>query len=167
MGDLGTWVLVLTVAFLLGALSWAVPSPRERRLARMRQLAMMEGLDIVIGRDGDPPGVCYRLACAPSFPGWSLRTSGGKHSGAPFHAGWRWETEPAPNALSLDIQEALIRALEALGPLQDGCVRSTLTGVELWWDEQGGAEQINAVRGFLYTLQHSLAPSTGAQSRGT
>lgn len=132
------FLIALVFLFLLGSLQWAMPSRRERKVAKLRQVALVEGLHIRVGKPDDPAPVCYYLA--GSFTSFALRRQQEATSSPQAIPGWLYEHN-SEVGLSMSQQAALGRCTEKL-PENVLYIRSSRGALELWWDEQAELETI-------------------------
>lgn len=95
-------VILASILVIVGAVLWVKPSPRERRLAQLRQQALMDGFKVQQRRvpdlsiEGRVNGqethlTFYRKYCKSNFDQIYniLRTTG--ESGIHLPVGWIWE----------------------------------------------------------------------------
>lgn len=124
--------IILLVA--LAPLWNALPSRRQRELARLRQAAASSGLFVKLEDDG---GVFYGCARQrgdePTAPAALRRES----SGWVFEQG-NWP--PPRQALLAELPEAVMQ------------VREDMRGVGVFWDERGSPEDVAAIAGVLRKL---------------
>lgn len=157
------WLLIIAVVGLVFApVMWLKPSPRQRRLVKLRAAARREGVAV---RLESPPlhaarsrMAAYRWAFTQARPGPDfvlVREQAASTSLKTFREGWRWRVEPLrpPSA------EAVERLEEALSALPEDalvleCGDHALT---LWWEESLGEEALAPLLVRLTALRDALA----------
>ena len=143
---------MLALFFLLGSVFWVWPAPSQRALGQMRQLALMEGVRVRLGTDGDPARACYQLIIPALARRWTLERIAGATTGPVPE--WRWVG--AVPVLAAEAETAL-HTLLPLVVSNPAVLRVRASGLELWWDESAdlerGAGIIEALKQLADALQ--------------
>lgn len=158
-----TWLFILLILMLVvSPLMWLKPSPRQRRIATLRNAAMKTGLAVKLET---PPlhGIttampAYRWSYPQERPGPDfvlVRDEHAAESLRPFVRGWRWRREPLrplPEAL-----EARLRGLLERLPLDALVIESDRHALTLWWWESQHFERFGTYVGDFQALRDGLA----------
>ena len=157
------WLLIaFIVALIVSPVMWLKPSPKQRRVARLREHARKAGVRVKLAA---PPlhaagkqMPSYRWGYPKEQPGprfVAVRESASSSVLKSVCHGWRWRIEPL-RPLPADEQQRLEVLLTRLP--QDALVlESDVHGVTLWWYESQGPERFDSYLGDMATLRDSLA----------
>ena len=161
------WLIVtLVVLFLVGSVSWVLPTPLQRAQAKIRKLAMQKGVQVRISRlqgpreQGEiaPDG---HLATGYSLPrsseaakaiakshNWEIFKANGLHTkGLPDT--WCWNR--GEGALS-EVQLAKLHALFESLPKDVYALGSSPIGVSAYWHEKGTPKDLDNLVSILKGL---------------
>ncbi len=172
------WAMIIGVLLLMVApVMWLKPSPRQRRIAPLRNAAAKAGVRVKLeppplhGIGTAMPG--YRWPYPVESPGprfLLVRDSDASDALKPFLAGWRWRIEPL-RTLPDEAREPLEALLMRL-PQDALVVESSEHGLTLWWWESQGAERFLTYVADFRRLRDALAghadrpPATRAFGEG-
>ena len=154
--------IVLAMLLVISPVMWLKPSPRQKRVAALRNAAMQTGLKVTLQvppLHGDKvPMPAYRWPYPPQRPGPDFMLVRGSHAAEalkPFAHDWRWRKEPLrplPDAL----EARLKRLLERL-PQDALVVESDTRALTLWWHESQGYERFSTYLEDFEALRDGLA----------
>jgi hypothetical protein len=135
-------IIVMAITLIVGSMLWVLPSPKERRQMRLRQLAMDKGLRVQLTRikDMGSPGkmldcVAYRLsegAHKSDRQNWKL-----------FRTTEEWRMDINGWSFGKTLKKENFPDIEAIKDcvtqLPEDCVvvESTKYAVSIYWNEQG------------------------------
>ncbi|MFY0990726.1 preprotein translocase subunit YajC [Halomonas sp. C05BenzN] len=157
------WLIILFVLMLvISPVMWLRPSPRQQRVARLRNEAMKTGLSVKLEI---PPlhGVktampAYRWHYPQERPGPDfvlVRDSQAADSLKPLAHGWRWRREPLrplPEAL-----EERFKGLLSRLPQDALVIESNRHALTLWWWESQDFPRFATYLGDFTALRDGLA----------
>ncbi|MBF8223677.1 preprotein translocase subunit YajC [Halomonas sp. 328] len=158
-----SWVIILFVlALIVSPVMWLKPSPRQKRVAGLRDAVIKAGIEVKLETPPLHPAPkampAYRWRYPQERPGPTfvlVRDSEAGTSLKPCHAGWRWRTEPL-RPLPEAAQERLFHLLERLP--QDALVlESNEHALTLWWYESQGPERFLSYQDAFLGLRDGLA----------
>lgn len=155
------WIF-LSIAIALGPVMWMMPSPQQKRIARLRAHAQALGLEVKIApmpqlhraqvrKETAEMGVVYRLRFAPNYAS--------KHQITPWlvcrnaQTG-QWEDEglqAVPQAQREILSGLLIKLSNDIAAIEQ-----TVMGLGVYWREHG---EVDAVDKLLLDLQQLQAVS--------
>lgn len=158
-----TWLFILLVLMLvISPVMWLKPSPRQRRIAALRNAAIKTGLSIKLEA---PPlhGVkvampAYRWRYPQDRPGPDFVLVRDEQASAalrPFIHGWRWRREPLrplPEALETRFKGLLERL-----PQDAMVVESNRHALTLWWWESQDFPRFSTYLEDFLALRDGLA----------
>jgi hypothetical protein len=157
------WALILVVLLLMiSPVMWLKPSPRQRRIAPLRNAALKAGVAVKLEK---PPlhGIntampSYRWRYPQERPGPRfvlVRDSDASEALKPCMAGWRWRIEPLRPlpAAAREPLEALLMRL----PQDALVIESSEPAITLWWWESQGAERFLTYVDDFRRLRDALA----------
>jgi len=158
-----TWLIILFVLMLvISPVLWLKPSPRQRRVMRLRNTAREAG---VVVKLQTPPfhearGVmpAYRWVYPPQQPGPDfvlVRDAHAAEALAPFAHGWRWRVEPL-RPLSAEALARLDSLLTRL-PMDAQVLESRPAAMTLWWWESQDAARFATYVEDFTALRKDLA----------
>lgn len=158
-----TWLIILFAVMLaISPVLWLKPSPRQRRVARLRDAAVRAG---VVVRLESPPlhearGVmpAYRWPYPPRRPGPDFVLVRDAHAAAelkPFGHGWRWRVEPL-RPLG-EAAEAHLEALATRLPQDALVLESRPASLTLWWWESQDFDRFATYLDDFTALRDDLA----------
>ena len=168
------WVIVAGFALLmvLGSIVWIMPSKRDRRIARLRQAAILKGVRVklmdfpVINMSGrveeaSVSGAAYSL-CDFDFSGvhagWMLIRNLGEAEESPEGWGWYINQSSLPEPVISHISHLLEKYQDQLLAV------SILSGsVSLGWNEQGAEEDLDEFKLWGTKLLELIAPFLASQ----
>jgi hypothetical protein len=158
-----TWLIVLAVlVFLIGSITWAMPTPRQRQQTKLRQQAMVMGIQVRVGRLQGPrkngavaqsseiatsyylPRITVRDQPQTKFPAnhnWEIfRVRGPHRHGLP--SGWCWNR--GEGVLDTGQLECLA---SILGQLPDDiyAVSSNPLAIMVYWHEIGDKQCLDDI----------------------
>jgi hypothetical protein len=157
------WIIAGVVLFLIGTLTWLLPSPRERKQMELRQTAIKMGLKVSLGElstvieAGTEQGVkcvVYQLPTevSPHVLWQAVREQhqrGVDIASDGLPSGWYWAKG--------DIPEPSVRAyLQSALPLlnQDVlAIEARPIGYAVYWREHGSADDVAQFAKLLHTLR--------------
>ncbi|PAU74008.1 preprotein translocase subunit YajC [Halomonas salipaludis] len=157
------WLLIaFIVALIVSPVMWLKPSPKQKRVARLREHARKAGVRVKLAA---PPlhaagkqMPSYRWGYPGEQPGprfVAVRESASSGVLKPVCHGWRWRIEPLR-----PLPDEVFQRLEALLTRlpQDALVlESEVHGLTLWWYESQGPERFDSYLGDMAALRDSLA----------
>ncbi|MBD3896310.1 preprotein translocase subunit YajC [Halomonas sp. ML-15] len=157
------WLLIaFIVALIVSPVMWLKPSPKQKRVMRLRAHAAKAGVRVKLAA---PPlhaagklMPSYRWGYPKERPGprfVAVRETAASNVLKSVCHGWRWRIEPLR-----PLPEAIHRRLEALLTRlpQDALVlESDEHGLTLWWYESQGPERFDSYLGDLAALRDDLA----------
>lgn len=158
-----SWVIILFVlALIISPVMWLKPSPRQQRVARLRNEVIKAGIEVKLETPPLHPAPkampAYRWRYPQERPGPTfvlVRDSESGDSLKACHAGWRWRTEPL-RPLPEAARACLFRLLERLP--QDALVlESGEHALTLWWHESQGPERFLSYQEDFLLLRDGLA----------
>ncbi|NWN82474.1 MAG: preprotein translocase subunit YajC [Halomonas sp.] len=157
------WLFILLVMLLvISPVMWLKPSPRQKRVATLRNAAMQRGLKVALRvppLHGDTvPMPAYRWHYPPQQPGpdfMLVRDSHAADALKPFGHGWRWRKEPL-RGLPEALEARLKRLVERL-PQDALVVESDTAALTLWWHESQGFERFSTYLEDFQALRDGLA----------
>lgn len=157
------WLLIIVVVGLVFAPAmWMRPSPRQRRLGRLREAARQ--VDVMVKLEKPPLHetrgmmAAYRWAYPRQQPGPDfvlVRDAVASATLRPCVPGWRWRIEPLrplPASVAARLEEALA------GLPEDAVVLESNAGsLTLWWDESLEVDSLATLLARLGALRDGLA----------
>ncbi|GAA0568836.1 preprotein translocase subunit YajC [Halomonas salifodinae] len=158
-----TWLIILlALALVVSPVMWLKPSPRQKRVAGLRNAVIKAGVEVKLEvpplHDVKTSMPAYRWRYPQERPGPTfvlVRDSESGESLKPCHAGWRWRTEPL-RPLPEAARERLFALLERLP--QDALVlESNEQALTLWWYESQNTERFLGYRDDFLFLRDQLA----------
>jgi len=170
------WVVVAGFALLmvLGSIVWIMPSKRDRRIARLRQAAILKGIRVklmdfpVINMSGrveeaNVSGAAYSL-CDYDFSGvqagWMLIRNLGEAGDSPDGWGWYINQSRLPEPIIEHITNLVQKYQDQLLAV------SILSGsVSLGWNEQGSIEDLDEFNVWGAKLLELMAPFLASQDQ--
>jgi hypothetical protein len=158
-----TWLIILFAMLLaISPVLWLKPSPRQRRVARLREAAMKVGVVVKLESPPlhDERGVmpAYRWPYPPRRPGPDfvlVREEQAADALASFGHGWRWRIEPLR-----PLPEAAKACLEALVtrlPKDALVLESRASALTLWWWESQDFPRFSTYLDDFTALRDALA----------
>ncbi|ERS88961.1 hypothetical protein [Halomonas sp. PBN3] len=157
------WLYILLAMLLvISPVMWLKPSPRQKRVAALRQAAMQHGVKVTLKRpplhDDKVPMPAYRWHYPVQRPGPDFTLVRETHAAAalkPFTHDWRWRTEPLrplPEPLA-----ARLKALLERLPQDALVVESDPRALTLWWGESQGFARFSTYLPDFEALRDGLA----------
>ncbi len=162
--DVGSWtpyvITALALALVLSPVAWMMPSPQQRRQAKLRERARRLGIDVRIGelpqthrqrvrRQPAEQGVIYRL---PLRDGWRLPRS---HLRCRAGAEEPWEQQADLPPLSPALEAALQQVMARV-PRDVVAIELASTGPAFHWRERGDERVVEQVHALLGELAAAL-----------
>ncbi len=158
-----TWLFILLAMLLvISPVMWLKPSPRQKRVAALRNAAMKTGLKVSLqtpplhGATTAMPA--YRWHYPQQRPGPDfvlVRDSHAAEALKPFAHDWRWRQEPL-RPLPDDLTARLKRLLERL-PQDALVVESDARALTLWWGESQDFARFSTYLEDFVALRDGLA----------
>ena len=154
-------IILLVIALVVAPVFWIMPSPRQKRQARLRQLALQQGLQLkvcdlpqthraAIRREAPRHGMLYRLP----WPGRERTELAYLRQGEMLclrtAEGVEWRGDPP--ARVLQAIEARLREL----PQPVKALAVSLQGIGCYWTEQGDEALVESIAGVLHELRREL-----------
>jgi hypothetical protein len=147
-------LIIVAVAFVLMPVFWLMPSPAQKRQARLRQQAMSLGLIVkvcnmpqsrtaVVRKEEAVKGVLYRLP---------INGRDGAKVKASLLQRVDQDTEASGNE---DVKEVLDQTLQTL-PASVQAVECNATSVGAYWREQGDEAAVDQIHQALLALRQQL-----------
>lgn len=157
-----SWLIILfVVALAVSPVMWLKPSPRQRRLAKLRNRATQAGVKVELA---EPPlhaagkqMPSYRWRYPQNLPGPHfvlVREEVASSVLKPFRHGWRWRTEPL-RGLPDDAMQRLDSLLARL-PQDAMVLESQRSALVLWWYESQAAERFASYLSDFEALRSEL-----------
>ena len=165
------WVLVAGLAFLMviGSILWIMPSKRDRRIARLRQAAILKGIKVklikypLINLSGrveegaiDAAGYSFSLEEEGVHAGWMLIKSfqssdDAVDKSAPKGWGWYISQQPLSQDILTHLESLLLKYADQIQAL------SIMTGgITVGWNEQGVAADLDEFEAWVAELRGLL-----------
>lgn len=160
------WVIaMLALALVVSPVVWMMPSPAQRRQARLRQRAMQLGLQVRVGelpqthrqrvrREPARAGVSYRLPVHDQ-----RELFAGEYRLCRERAGGAWVAEPE-RTLAPVLREALDAAMAAV-PADVAAIELTPQGPALYWTERGDEPEVELLAAQLQALARAQLNAAG------
>lgn len=158
-----SWVVILfIVALVISPVMWLRPSPKQRRVAALRQAAAKAGVKVKLAA----PPLHAAGKAMPSYqwlypqerpgPRFVLVRDGvASPALKTFRPGWRWRIEPL-RALPDEAEKRLVELLSRL-PQDAVVIESDRPALVLWWYESQGAERFSTYLDDFVQLREGLA----------
>lgn len=169
------WLLIIfLLMFVIAPVMWLKPSPRQKRVARLRDMAMKAGVEVKLTKSplhndsGTMPS--YRWPYPPQRPGprfLLVRDVEASDRLKTFCPGWRWRIEPMRGLP--DTVEARLKALLERLPQDALVIESGREALLLWWHESQDGERFTRYLDDFRFIRDALAgrPDPRASSRST
>lgn len=167
------WLLIIFFLLLVAApVMWLKPSPRQKRVARLRDLAIKAGVEVKLAKSplhndtGTMPS--YRFAYPPQRPGPRfvlVREAEASDRLKLFCPGWRWRIEPL-RGLPEPAEARLRQLLERL-PQDALIIESGREALMLWWHESQDGERFSRYLDDFRFVRDALAGRPDSPSPGT
>lgn len=151
-------IIAMAIILILGSMLWVLPSPKERRQMKLRQLAMGNGLNVHLARikDISSPGkmlncVAYRLpkGSYKSYnPSWKL-----------FRTTEEWRMDIKGWSFDKTVEKEKLPDIETIEDcvtrLPDDCVvvESNKHSVSIYWSERGDENAVAGIEEVLKKLR--------------
>lgn len=153
-------ITALALLLVLSPVAWMMPSPQQRRQAKLREYARKLGIDVRIGelpqtrreRVRAQPveqGVIYRI---PVRDGWQQPRS---YMLCRVSAAERWETLEDSPPLTPALEAALQQVAAAV-PADVVGIELAVTGPAIYWRERGNEAVVARVHQLLTELGSAL-----------
>ncbi len=153
-------ITALALLLVLSPVAWMMPSPQQRRQAKLRERARKLGIDVRIGElpqthrqrvRKEPPeqGVVYRL---PLRDGWSQPRA---YLYCRASAADTWEAQAGSSPLAPAV-ETVLQQVAARAPADVLAIELAATGPAFYWRERGDERVVEKVLGLLTELAAAL-----------